>query len=83
MVKGWIKRADAAREFASLIGIAPGALETSVERYNSIATDGEDIDFNRKPNRIAAIRSPPYYAMALTPSFIKTEAVPGATRTLG
>jgi succinate dehydrogenase/fumarate reductase flavoprotein subunit len=74
--KGWIKRADTVRELASLIDTSPDALEGSVERYNAFAIEGKDIDFNREPDRIAAIRSPPYYAMELTPSFINTQGGP-------
>ena len=48
----------------------------SVERYNTFATEGKDIDFNRELDGIAAIRSPPYYAMELTPSFINTQGGP-------
>ena len=74
--KGWIKRADTVRDLASLIGIPPDTLQASVERYNAFATEGKDIDFDREPNRIAAIRSAPYYAMELTPSFINTQGGP-------
>jgi succinate dehydrogenase/fumarate reductase flavoprotein subunit len=74
--KGWVKRADTVRELASLIDIAPDTLHTSVERYNTFATEGKDIDFNRESDGIAAIRSPPYYAMELTPSFINTQGGP-------
>jgi predicted oxidoreductase len=51
-------------------------LDASVRRYNALAQEGKDSDFGRDPNRIAAIRAPPYYAMELTPSFINTQGGP-------
>jgi succinate dehydrogenase/fumarate reductase flavoprotein subunit len=74
--KGWIKRANTVRELSSLIDIAPDILDASVRRYNALAQEGKDSDFGRDPNRIAAIRAPPYYAMELTPSFINTQGGP-------
>ena len=47
--KGWIKRADTVRELASLIDVAPDTLQASVERYNALAIEGKDIDFDREP----------------------------------
>ncbi len=81
--KGWLKRADTVRELASLIDVAPDALQASVERYNAFATEGKDIDFDREPDRIAAIRSPPYYATELTPSFINTQGGPRRDKDAG
>ena len=83
MEKGWLKRADTVRELASLIDVAPDALQASVERYNAFATEGKDIDFDREPDRIAAIRSPPYYATELTPSFINTQGGPRRDKDAG
>jgi len=74
--KGWIKRANTVRELANLIDIAPDTLEASVQRYNTFVKEGKDNDFNREPDRLAAIRSAPYYAMELTPSFINTQGGP-------
>ncbi len=74
--KGWIKRADSIRELAPLIGLSPDVLEAAVERYNSFAKDGKDVDYDRAASYMAALKAAPYYAMELTPTFVNTQGGP-------
>jgi succinate dehydrogenase/fumarate reductase flavoprotein subunit len=74
--KGWIKRASSIRELAGLVGLAPDVLEATVTRYNALVAQGEDADFGRNPEWIAAIETAPFYAMELTPSFVNTQGGP-------
>jgi succinate dehydrogenase/fumarate reductase flavoprotein subunit len=74
--KGWIKKAGSIRELASLIGVDPETLDATVTRYNTQAKDGKDADFGRAPTYIAPLKTPPYYAMELTPSFVNTQGGP-------
>lgn len=74
--KGWIKKANSIGELAKLIGLSPEVLEATVARYNAQVKDGKDADFGRNPKWIAEIKTPPYYAMELTPSFVNTQGGP-------
>ena len=74
--KGWIKRAASIHDLAALIGLPAEALEATVARYNMFVADGADADFGRNPAWIAAIETPPFYAMELTPSFVNTQGGP-------
>lgn len=51
-------------------------LEATVTRYNTFVAQGEDADFGRNPAWIAAIETPPFYAMELTPCFVNTQGGP-------
>ena len=66
--KGWIKKADTLRELAALINIPPDALETTVARFNTFATEGKDADWDREAKTMAELKMPPFYAMELTPA---------------
>ncbi len=74
--KGWIVKAETIHELAGLIGVPSDALKTSAARLNEFARIGEDTDFGRPADRLAALATPPYYAMELTPSFINTQGGP-------
>lgn len=43
----WIARGDTLAELAGQLGIPPGALEATVERWNSMVDAGRDADFGR------------------------------------
>ena len=74
--KGWITKADSVRDLAGLINLPPDALEATVSHFNAFVAAGEDADFRRPAASIAALETPPYYAMELTPSFINTQGGP-------
>ncbi len=74
--KGWIKKAATVRDLAEMIQVSPDALEASVARFNGFADAGKDADFGRNPASLATLMTPPYYAIALTPTFINTQGGP-------
>lgn len=74
--KGWIKRADSVRELAAMIELPPDVLEATVGRFNTFAQNHKDEDFGRRPGTLAALQTPPYYAIELTPSFVNTQGGP-------
>ena len=74
--KGWIRKAGSVHDLAGLIQVPPDALEASVARFNGFADTGKDADFGRAPASLAALRTPPYYAIELTPTFINTQGGP-------
>jgi succinate dehydrogenase/fumarate reductase flavoprotein subunit len=76
IAKGWIKKADSIRALAAAIGIPPDNLEATVQQYNRFARAKKDDEFGRAPASLAAIETPPFYAMELTPAFINTQGGP-------
>ncbi|AYJ84718.1 FAD-binding protein (plasmid) [Sphingomonas paeninsulae] len=74
--KGWIKKADTVVELARLIGISPEALEHTVSRFNGAAGQGTDHDWGRTADSLAALVSPPFYALELTPALVNTQGGP-------
>jgi succinate dehydrogenase/fumarate reductase flavoprotein subunit len=74
--KGWITTADTLRDLAALIDVPPDALEATVQRFNAAAVAGQDVDWGRAANTLAALDSPPFFAMALTPALVNTQGGP-------
>jgi succinate dehydrogenase/fumarate reductase flavoprotein subunit len=74
--KGWIKTADTLRDLAALIDVPPDTLEVTVRRFNAAAIAGQDIDWGRTADTLAALDSPPFFAMALTPALVNTQGGP-------
>jgi FAD binding domain len=74
--KGWIVKADTLRELATLINIPSAALEATVARFNTFAENGKDADWDRESKTMAALATPPFYAMELTPAFVNTQGGP-------
>ena len=87
ITSGYMKRADSLRELAEQCGVDPAGLEATVERFNSFASTGVDLDFHRgeggherfqgdfthKPNpSLGPLDKPPYYAVALYPGDVGT-----------
>ena len=70
--KGYIIKADTIEELAEKIGRDPAQLKATVDRYNAFAEAGVDEDFNRTPETMAPINTPPYYAVQLTASLVAT-----------
>jgi fumarate reductase flavoprotein subunit len=55
-------KADTIGQLANQIGLPPGALEASVERYNGYCDAGSDPEFFKETERYFPLRNPPYYA---------------------
>lgn len=71
--RGWILKADTIEELAGKIKEHPenrklmeGAnLAKTISRFNEFCSKGKDEDFDRRPQSMAPIDKPPYYALPL------------------
>ena len=71
--RGWILKADTVEELAGKIKEHPenrklmeeANLAKTVSRFNEFCSKGKDEDFDRKPQSMAPIDKPPYYALPL------------------
>jgi 3-oxosteroid 1-dehydrogenase len=85
---GLVKKADTVAELARQIGVDPGALEETVERFSGYARGGKDQEFRkgetpfehvyadpaRWPNPcLAPIDQPPFYAVTMVPGDLGTK----------
>jgi succinate dehydrogenase/fumarate reductase flavoprotein subunit len=69
--KGWIIKADTIAELAELTGRDPEALQLAIDTFNEGVASGSD-EFGRDPETMVAIDTPPYYAVAITPTLVGT-----------
>jgi len=74
--KGWIKKAASVRELAAMINLSPDALDGTIARFNTFAQNHKDEEYGRVPGTLAALQTPPFYAIELTPSFVNTQGGP-------
>ncbi len=90
----WAVKANSIGELADRIGIDRISLESTVERYNLHAANGEDPDFQRhevglmSPGTVKPITEPPFYAVEIHPGTLGTNGGPqidrnGQVRKLG
>jgi flavocytochrome c len=68
--KGVVKQAATIEELATAIGILPGALAGTVERYNEGVARGEDLDYLKLPDLMRPISTPPFYAAEIRPAIV-------------
>lgn len=77
----WLQKGDTIEELAEKLGLPPGNLKETVERFNKFAREGRDPDFhrgesgydkrwgfwpNRKPNpALGPLEKPPFYGLQL------------------
>jgi 3-oxosteroid 1-dehydrogenase len=79
--KGWIMKADTLEELAGKIAAHPynkarmdtQTLVESVDRFNRYSDQGRDEQFDRDPETLGALSTPPYYAMDMYPGGPNTE----------
>jgi succinate dehydrogenase/fumarate reductase flavoprotein subunit len=74
--KGWIKTAPTIRQLAPQIGLRPDQLEQTISKYNMYCVGGYDPDFNRRQETLAAITTPPFYAIEVWPCLLNTQGGP-------
>ena len=68
--KGVVKRADTIEALAEAIGILPGPLAGTVERYNDGVGRGEDLDYLKLPELMRPIGTPPFYAAEIRAAIV-------------
>lgn len=59
--EGFIIKADTIEELANGLHLPVDEFKASVERYNELNKNGEDVDFGKEKYRLTPIDSPPYY----------------------
>ena len=74
--KGWIIRGDSIGELAEKLGIDAKGLVETVEKFNTNCQKGFDPEFNRMPDSLSRIESPPFYGTELCLNIINTQGGP-------
>ena len=67
IAKKMLVKADTIEEAADFFGIDATALKATVERYNEFATNGKDLDFNKR-GTLVPFGEGPYYIMVSMPA---------------
>ncbi len=75
IAKGWIRQADTVAGLANIVGLDPGVLEATVDRWNSQCAAGEDTDFGRTL-MLTPLAKGPFYAVEMSPSMLNTQGGP-------
>lgn len=75
--KGWILKGDTIEDLAKQINqyntwMTADSLAATVAHYNDMVDGGEDTDFNRLPDKMAPVSTPPYYAFPVYPGGCST-----------
>ena len=65
-------KASSVEELASLMGVDAANLQTTIDRYNSLAAKGNDEDFGKPSEFMYPIEGEMYYAIELMPSVTVT-----------
>jgi fumarate reductase flavoprotein subunit len=63
-------KADSIEGLARSMEVPADALKATVERYNDLARKGSDLDFGKRPDRLAAIEKGPFYAGCIRQEFL-------------
>jgi len=66
MESGHLQQADTPEELAEKLNIPADTFSATVDRYNELATKGEDEDFFKDSYRLLPVDSAPYYGIRLT-----------------
>ncbi|MFC1928100.1 FAD-dependent oxidoreductase [Chloroflexota bacterium] len=70
--KGDVKISNSWDDIAGWIGATPEALMNTINEYNSCCDQGYDTIFAKERKYLVALRTPPYYAIKCSASFIGT-----------
>lgn len=74
--KGWIIKADTIKELAIKMKIDPAGLEETINKYNTYCRMGKDPEFNRPPEKMLPISTPPFYGVELALTLTNTQGGP-------
>lgn len=55
-------RADTIEKLARKMEVPVATFQTTIERYNTLARLGRDLDYGKRPDRLTTIEKPPFYA---------------------
>ena len=55
-------QADTIEELAEQIGCDPEVLKATVDRYNEMCDNGDDVDFGKRAEILYPVKNPPFYA---------------------
>jgi succinate dehydrogenase/fumarate reductase flavoprotein subunit len=72
---GWIYTASTLSGLATIIGKDPTVLPNEVSSWNKMAAAGADTEYGRTTG-LAAISTPPYYAIQISPGLLNTQGGP-------
>jgi len=62
VAKGTILEADSIEALAQKTKVPVDAFKKTVDRYNELVKGGFDLDFGKRPDRLTAVDTPPFYA---------------------
>ena len=65
-----IIRADTIEELAAKTELPPEALKETVARVNTLAAQGEDTDYGKRPELLTTIEKAPFYAFRWGPALL-------------
>ncbi|MBQ76237.1 MAG: FAD-binding dehydrogenase [Gammaproteobacteria bacterium] len=67
---GKIITADSLLQLAEKAGIKPGALQSTVDKYNADCDSGSDSMFFKTASEMKPVRTPPFYAVEIRPAIV-------------
>ena len=70
--KGYLQKADTPEELAEKLDIPVDNFVETFNRYNEMAENGKDEDYNKEPYRLMALKTPPYYGIRTGAWFLAT-----------
>ena len=70
--KGYLQKADTPEELAEKLNIPVDNFVETFNRYNEMAENGKDEDYNKEPYRLMPLKTPPYYGIRTGAWFLAT-----------
>ena len=75
--RGWILKGGTLSELAGKMSLRDDVrLAATLERYNRFCNTGKDDDFGRPADTLAALETPPFYAIPAYPCLLNTQGGP-------
>ena len=70
--KGYLQKADTPEELAEKLNIPVDTFVETFNRYNEMAENGKDEDYNKEAYRMMPLKTPPYYGIRTGAWFLAT-----------